>query len=62
MKAFLPLRTNHGFSLVEAVIMIVVLIIFSMLLYGVIKKDFLPNEPAPQAENLPSPVAPAAKP
>ena len=62
MKSFPPLRTNRGFSLVEAVIMIVVLVIFSMLLYGVIKKDFLHNEPAAQAENLPRPVAPPTKP
>jgi hypothetical protein len=62
MKPFHPLRINRGFSLFEAVIMIVVLVIFSVLLYGIIKKDFLPSEPAPQAENLPSPVAPPAKP
>ena len=62
MKSLHPLRTNRGFSLVEAVIMIVVLVIFSMLLYGVIKKDFLQNETAPQVENLPGPVAPPIKP
>jgi competence protein ComGC len=62
MKAFYPLRPNRGFSLIEAIIMIVVLIIFSMLLYGVIKKDFLQNKPVPQAEQLPSPVAPPSKP
>lgn len=58
MKSLHPLRTNRGFSLVEAVIMIVVLVIFSMLLYGVIKKDFLEPSPPPQ-ESLPGPVSPA---
>ena len=49
---------NRGFSLVEALIMIVVLVIFSMLLYGVLRKDFLRPTPAPQQqEYLPGPVS-----
>lgn len=53
---------NRGFSLIEALIMIVVLIIFSMVVFAVIKKDYLQKAPAPKAENLPSPVAPPSKP
>lgn len=53
-------RMNRGFSLVEALIMIVVLILFSMLLYGVLKKDFLQPTPVPQQEEkLPGPASPA---
>lgn len=37
----------HGFSLIEAALMIVALVIFSMVLYAIIKKDFAKSPPLP---------------
>jgi hypothetical protein len=54
-------RPNGGFSLIEALLMLSALLIFSMILYAVIKKDYFP----PQVPTATAPVqatAPKAQP
>jgi hypothetical protein len=47
------LSLPRGFSLIEAALMIVALVIFSMVLYAVIKKDYLKLPPAPSKAAAP---------
>lgn len=44
----------RGFSLIEAALMIVALVIFSMVLYAVIKKDYMKPSPAPAKAATPA--------
>lgn len=44
----------HGFSLIEAALMIVALVIFSMVLYAVVKKDYFKPSPPPTKAAAPA--------
>ncbi len=54
-------RHSHGFSLIEAILMIAAIAIFTVLLYGVLKKDYLSSPPPPSANGQPKPPTPPEK-
>jgi Tfp pilus assembly protein PilV len=55
-----PHPVNRGFSLIEALLMIVTLLVFSIVVYAVIKKDYL--QPQQPAAHTPAPAADQAAP
>ena len=45
---------HHAFTIIESCLMIVALLVFSVILYSVVKKDYLtPTSPGPASETAP---------